>query len=40
MFLSEASPFLDRDITYGMAVVVLLLGVGFAMYLTRNKNDN
>lgn len=38
MFISEASPFLDRDITYGTAIVVLLLGVGFALYLTRKKD--
>ena len=39
MFLADASPFLDRDTTYGTCLLVLLLGVAFAYYITRDKND-
>jgi hypothetical protein len=34
-----ASPFLDRDVTDGMSLLVFILGVMFALYLFRDKEE-
>ena len=40
MFLADASPFLDRDVTHGAMLVVFLLGVFVSHLLYRSKEDN
>ena len=39
LFLADASPFLDRDVTNGAALVVFLLGM-FVSHLLLKKADN
>ena len=40
MFLADASPFLDRDVTGGAAIVMFLLGIFVAHLLTRRKTND
>lgn len=40
MFLADASPFLDRDVTYGAMLLVFLLGVFVSHLLVRGKESD
>ncbi len=40
MFIADASPFLDRDVTYGAMILVFLLGVGVSYLISRRNESN
>jgi hypothetical protein len=40
MFLADASPFLNRDVTHGALLVMFLLGLMVAHLLTKGKEKS